>query len=63
MHQRSTGELLTRAAFMHHADQGSDALKHYAALKGLKTIMANQWERTQRGSGGRWEALRAAGID
>ena len=28
----STGYLLTRASFMHHDDQGKDALMHYAAL-------------------------------
>ena len=28
-------ELLARAAFMHHADKGHDALKHYPAVKGL----------------------------
>ena len=33
----STGELLTRAAFMHYGDQEHNALKHYAALKGLRT--------------------------
>ena len=32
----STGELLARAAFMHHADQGHDALRYHAVLKGLK---------------------------
>ena len=32
-----TGELLPRAAFMHHDNQGHDALMHYAALKGLNT--------------------------
>ena len=31
----STGELLAGAAFMHHDDQGHDALKQYAALKWL----------------------------
>ena len=30
----STGELLTRAAFMHHDDQGHDALEHHAVLGG-----------------------------
>ena len=35
MHECSPGDLLTRAAFMHHADQGHATLKHYAALKGL----------------------------
>ena len=30
-----TGELLARAAFMHHANQGHGALKHYTVLKGL----------------------------
>ena len=32
----STGELLARAAFMHHDDQGYDALMHHAVLKGFK---------------------------
>ena len=32
----STGELLTRALFMHHDDQGHGALMHHAILKGLK---------------------------
>ena len=32
----STDELLARAAFMYHDDQGRDALMHHAALKGLK---------------------------
>ena len=31
----STGELLARAAFMHHDDQGYEAFRHYAVLKGL----------------------------
>ena len=31
----STGELLARAAFTHHDDQGHDALMHYAVLKEL----------------------------
>ena len=31
----STGELLARAAFMHHDNQGHDALLHHAVLKGL----------------------------
>ena len=46
MLEYSTGELLTRAAFMHHDDQGHDAflhhdywghdtLRHHAALKGV----------------------------
>ena len=30
----STGELITRATFTHHDNQGHTALKHYAALKG-----------------------------
>ena len=32
----SPGELLARAAFMHHDDQGQDALRHDAVLKGLR---------------------------
>ena len=35
MHECSPGELLARAAFMHHVDQGHDALMHHAVLKGL----------------------------
>ena len=31
----STGELLARAAFMHHDDQGHDALRYHSVLKGL----------------------------
>ena len=37
MHESSPGELLARAAFMHHDDQGHDALRHHAVLKGLAT--------------------------
>ena len=33
MLEYSTGELPARAAFMHHDDQGHDALMHYAVLK------------------------------
>ena len=36
MHESSTGELLARAAFMHHGDKR--ALKHYAAIKMLITL-------------------------
>ena len=35
IHQCSIGELLTSHAYMHHDHEGCDALKHYAALKGL----------------------------
>ena len=35
MHECSTGKLLARAAFMHHDDKWHNALKQYAALKGL----------------------------
>ena len=31
----STDELLARASFKHHGDQGHDELKHHAVLKGL----------------------------
>ena len=31
----STGELLARAAFIHHDDQGYDASMHRAVLKGI----------------------------
>ena len=34
-----TGDSLARTAFMHHADQGHNALKHYAALKGLEGFL------------------------
>ena len=34
MLEHSIGELLTRAAFMHHDDQEHDTLMHYAVLKG-----------------------------
>ena len=34
----STGELLTRAAFMHPDEQGHDALRHHGILKGLKGV-------------------------
>ena len=33
-----TGELLTRAALMHHDDKGHDALKQYPALKWLNHL-------------------------
>ena len=33
----STGELLARAALMHHDDQGYHALRYHAVLKGLRT--------------------------
>ena len=39
MRECSTGELLARAAFMHHDDQGYDALRHDAVLKGLKRLL------------------------
>ena len=31
----SNGKLLARAAFMHHDDQGHDALRHDAVFKGV----------------------------
>ena len=43
MQECSTGELLTRAAIMHHADQGHDALKYHAVLKGLKALTVIQY--------------------
>ena len=46
MHECSIGELLTGAAFMHHNDKGHDALKHYAALKGLSHMQLNYVETT-----------------
>ena len=36
MLESSTAGLLTRTAFMHYDDQGHDALRHNAILKGLK---------------------------
>ena len=36
MHVCSPADLLASAAFMHHDDRGHTALKHDAALKGLK---------------------------
>ena len=36
MLQCSHGDLLTRAAFIHHGDKQHSTLKHYAALKGLR---------------------------
>ena len=43
----STGELLIRSAFMHHDDQGHDALRHDAVLKGLTGSMlcSQPWGR------------------
>ena len=35
MHSYNTGELLTKATFMHHDDKGHFTLKHYPALYGL----------------------------
>ena len=37
MQECNIDQLLTRDAFMHHDDKVHDALKHYPALKGLKT--------------------------
>ena len=34
--------LFPRVAFMHHDDQGYDALMHYAALKGLNNYYSLQ---------------------
>ena len=33
MHECSIGELLTRAAFLHHDDSGHDTVKQYVALR------------------------------
>ena len=33
-------ELLTRAAFLHHDDQGHDPLRYHAILKGLIRIIS-----------------------
>ena len=38
----STGELLARGAFLHHDDQGHNALMHYAALKGLNKVLLDR---------------------
>ena len=35
IHEYSAGEVLTRAAFMHHEDNGHGTLKYYAVVKGL----------------------------
>ena len=49
----STGELLARAAFMHHDDQEYDALRYHAALKGLRvlshryTTVNDSWDARQ----------------
>ena len=34
MHECNTGELLAKAAFMHHADKRHDVLKQYVTLTG-----------------------------
>ena len=44
MHECSPGELLLMAAFMHHEDQGHDALRHDAVLKGLISFMTHRGE-------------------
>ena len=44
MHECSTGELLARAACMHHDDKGHGTLKHYAALKGLTEADWSRWD-------------------
>ena len=38
----SPGELFARAAFMHHDNQGHDALRHCAVLKGLTVALVRQ---------------------
>ena len=38
MHECSAGELLARAAFMRHDDEGHSILKRYAVLKGLMQL-------------------------
>ena len=38
MLEYSTGELLARAAFMHHDDHGHDAFRYDAVLKGLNVF-------------------------
>ena len=44
IHSCSTGELLTKTAFMHYADKGHNTLKYYVALKGLLLIYAYRGE-------------------
>ena len=39
MLEYSSGDLIARAAFMHHDDQGHDVLRHHAVLKGLNLMM------------------------
>ena len=36
------GELLTRAAIMHHDDKWHSTLKHHAALKGMVYVLHNE---------------------
>ena len=63
----STGELLARAAFMHHDDQGHDALRHDAALKGLmarkhiRELVINLVHKTQVPRQGRQEQTEPGG--
>ena len=38
----STGELLASAAFVHHDDQGYDAFRHHAVLKGLRASSTSE---------------------
>ena len=47
MHECSTHELLTRAAFIHHDDTGYCVLNDYIALKGLSDITDAQMWRYQ----------------
>ena len=37
----NTGDLLTKAVFVHHDDAGYTALKHYAGLEWLKSETTN----------------------
>ena len=57
MKKYSTGELLTRALFMHHVDKSYKALKHYTILKGPSSppnallVAVNNWVLVRDGNG------------
>ena len=54
----STGDLLARAAFMHHDDQGHSALMYYTVLKGLKSlIMEKNNEASPISAGRHWKMI------
>ena len=46
VHEIKRGELLARAAFMLHADEGLCALKHYATLKGLSAQVCHLYTQS-----------------